>query len=159
MNKQKIIISNRSAESAMLTEFLRKYISTQNIPDKIFDDLRLAVEETFINIVNYAYPPEGLHKVTIALSHSANSIDITFTDTGRAFNPLTDCAATIDTRDRCGGGAGIHLIKSLTDQQEYRRIEKRNVFTVSKHFIDQSRDRNNNSLTGDNDVIRNKNQA
>jgi anti-sigma regulatory factor (Ser/Thr protein kinase) len=134
MNKQKIVVSNRSVESVTLAKFLRKYISTQNIPNKILDDLRLAAEEAFINIVNYAFPPEEVHKVTIELSHSSNSIDITFTDTGRAFDPLTDCTARIDSGDRCKGGMGIHLIKSLTDQQEYRRIENRNIFTISKLY-------------------------
>ena len=117
-----------------LAEFLHKYISTQNIPGKILDDLRLAAEETFINIVNYVYPPDENHNVTVELSHSANSINITFTDTGHAFDPLTNFSARIDTGERCKGGVGIHLIKSLTDQQEYRRIDKRNVFTLSKHY-------------------------
>jgi len=134
MNKQKIVVSNHSAESMVLAEFLRKYISTQNIPDEILDDLRLAAEEIFINIVNYAYPPNESQNVTVELSHSANSMKITFTDTGRAFDPLTDCTARIDSGDRCKGGMGIHLIKSLTDQQEYRRIENRNIFTISKLY-------------------------
>lgn len=134
MIKQIVAVTNRSAESVKLAECLREYVHTQNIPDEIFDDLRLAAEEIFINIVNYAYPREELHGVTVVFSHTANSMDITFTDAGRAFNPLTDYAAAIDTHDCCEGGMGIHLIKSLTDQQEYNRIEKRNVFTVSKYY-------------------------
>ena len=77
MYEQKIIIRNSTADSTALAEFLRKYISTQNVPDKILDDLRLAAEETFINILNYAYPPDENNNVTMQLSHSTNSINIT----------------------------------------------------------------------------------
>jgi anti-sigma regulatory factor (Ser/Thr protein kinase) len=137
MNKQQLIINNSSTECETLSKALSSYINTQDIPDEILHDLRLVTEETFINIVNYAYPPEETHEVTIELSHSDNRINITFIDAGKAFNPLTDCTASIDTDDHCDGGMGIHLIKSLTDKQEYNRIEERNVFTVTKHYTNQ----------------------
>jgi anti-sigma regulatory factor (Ser/Thr protein kinase) len=138
MNKQKIVINNSSAECKSLHEALNSFINKQNIPDDILHDLRLVTEETFINIVNYAYPPDETHNITIVLSHSYNCLDITFIDAGKAFNPLSDCVASIDTDDHCDGGMGIHLIKSLTDQQEYNRIEERNVFTVTKHYTNQN---------------------
>jgi len=134
MNKQEIVVSNHASESVVLAEFLRNYMNEQNLPDAIFDDLRLAAEEAFINIVDYAYPSEELQKVAMTLCHSAGSIDVTFTDTGRVFNPLADFAPSLSKEDCCDGGMGIHLIKSLTDQQEYNRIGERNVFTVSKRY-------------------------
>ena len=138
MNKQIVVVNNHSTESEILFEVLSTYISTQNIPDEILNDLRLVTEETFINIVNYAYPVKETHEVTIEFSHSGNRINITFIDSGRAFNPLSDCIPSIDSNDHCDGGMGIHLIKSLTDQQEYNRIEERNVFTVTKHYTNQN---------------------
>ncbi len=146
MNKQtdrkKIIVSNSSADSETVSDFLREYIHSQNISEDILADLRLATEEIFINIVSYAYPPEKKpeeeQKVTLELSHSSSSIDVTFTDTGRAFNPLTDCTPSIESDDHCDGGMGIPLIKSLTDRQEYNRIKNRNVFTVTKHYTNQN---------------------
>jgi anti-sigma regulatory factor (Ser/Thr protein kinase) len=138
MNKKKIVIHNHSTESKVLFEVLSTYIRTQNIPDEILNDLRLVTEETFINIVSYAYPTEETHEVTVEFSHSNSCIDITFIDSGRAFNPLVDCTTSLDTDNNCDGGMGIHLIKSLTDQQEYNRIEERNVFTVTKHYTNQN---------------------
>ena len=134
MNKQSIIINNLSTDSAALSKFIRHYISEENIPDTLLDDLHLATEETFINIVNYAYPPDETHKIIIEIWHSENSIDISFIDAGRAFNPLVDCTSDIETDDLSKGGMGIHLIKSLTDNQQYNRIDERNVFTVTKHY-------------------------
>ena len=137
MNKQTIIINNISTDSDALTKFISSYISTQNIPEIIFDDLRLATEEIFINIVNYAHPTNETHTITIELWHTKSSLNICFIDTGCAFNPIVDCTPSIDTNDHCEGGMGIHLIKSLTDKQDYNRIDKRNVFTVTKHYTNQ----------------------
>jgi len=131
---QKIIVSNSTSESNALSDFLSEYISSNNLPSEILDDLRLVIEEAFVNIVNYAYPAKKNQTVNIELSHSANAISITFIDTGRAFNPITDCKTSIESSDHCDGGMGIHIIKSLTDQQEYNRIEKRNVFKLTKHY-------------------------
>ena len=138
MNKQKLIINNISTDSNALSKFIGRYISEQNIPEIIFDDVRLATEEIFINIVNYAYPENETHKITIEFWHSENSINICFIDTGVAFNPLVDCMSSIETDDHCDGGMGIHLIKSLTDSQQYNRIDERNVFTVTKHYTKQN---------------------
>ena len=139
MNKQKhnqqvISLQNKTSESSKLSDFLAEYISSNSIPDVIHHDLRLAAEEAFVNIASYAYAKEDQQTVTIELSHTSNEISITFTDTGIAFNPLTDPAESKGTNDHCEGGMGIHLIKSLTDQQEYNRIKQRNVFTVTKYY-------------------------
>ncbi|VAW53404.1 hypothetical protein MNBD_GAMMA05-349 [hydrothermal vent metagenome] len=138
MNKQKIIIDNSSADSDALTKFIGSYTSAQNIPEILLKDLRLVSEEIFINIVNYAYPENETHKITIELWHTENSINITFIDTGRAFNPLVGCTPSIETDDHCEGGMGIHLIKSLTDNQKYNRINERNIFTITKHYTIQN---------------------
>jgi len=138
MNKQKLIINNISTDSDVLSKFIGCYISEQNIPEIILDDVRLAIEEIFINIVNYAYPKNETHKITIELWHSENNINICFIDTGVAFNPLVDHIPSIETDDYCDGGMGIHLIKSLTDSQQYNRIDERNVFTVTKHYTIQN---------------------
>ena len=134
INKQTIALQNKTSECGKLADFLTAFINSNDISGEIHNDLRLVLEEAFINVVTYAYSKEKNHSVTIEFIHSVNSISITFTDTGIAFNPLTDCDTSIETDDHCEGGMGIHIIKSLTDQQEYDRIEQRNVFTVTKHY-------------------------
>ena len=143
MNKQKhnqqvISLQNKTSESSKLSDFLAEYISTNSIPDVIHHDLRLAAEEAFVNIVNYAFANKETHTISIEISSAANTISITFIDSGIEFNPLLpldiNSDKNIDTDDFCKGGMGIHLIKSLTDQQKYNRIDQRNVFTVTKNY-------------------------
>ncbi len=134
LHKQTFSVQNAVSECSNLAELLAAFIKANDIPDEISSDLRLALEEIFINIVDYAYPKEEDHCIIIEFNNSADSVSITFIDTGIAFNPITDCSTDIDTDDHCEGGMGIHLIKSLTDQQKYDRIKQHNVFTVTKHY-------------------------
>ena len=139
MNKQKLTVKNSSDECPTVTDFLKDYIQRNNISAEILDDLRLVLEETFINIVHYAHPAaqEQEYDVNIELSHDAESISMTFIDNGGKFDPLTDNTKHMDIDDLCNGGMGIHIIKSLTDEQRYERVGQHNVFTVTKHYTKQ----------------------
>ncbi len=136
MNKQinSVVLKHRSSDSSKLHDFLSDNIRLDKIPAETQHDLRLAIEEVFINIVNHADVTSQDNEIIIELSHTIHSIDITFKDTGKAFNPLCDHENCMHEKDHSEGGMGVHLIKSLTDHQEYKRIDQQNVFTVTKHY-------------------------
>jgi len=133
-SKQVLTLQSTISDAGKLAEFLADYIKKFEIAEEIYNDLRLVAEETFVNIASYAYAGQAQQTVTIELNSTADKISMTFTDAGIAFNPLTDPAECKDTDDHCEGGMGIHIIKSLSDQQKYRRINQHNVFTVTKHY-------------------------
>jgi len=136
-NRQNLYLHNDQSDCTKLSDFLANYTQSSGISTNAHHDLRLVLEETFINIISYAFTDNNAHQVTVEFSCSVNTISISFIDDGIEFNPLThhtDTDQTIESNDHCEGGMGIHLIKSLTDQQEYNRIKKRNVFTVTKHY-------------------------
>ena len=138
LKRQVISLQNKTSESIKLSDFLGEFISANNIPDAIHNDLRLAAEEAFVNIVNYAFSNQETQTISIEISCNNNAISITFIDEGLAFNPLLaagiNSGESINTNDLCDGGMGIHIIKSLTDQQEYSRINQCNTFTITKHY-------------------------
>ncbi|MFV2005559.1 MAG: ATP-binding protein [Gammaproteobacteria bacterium] len=136
-NRQTITIQNRTTDCKKLFEFLLDYVDSNDISDDIFNDLKLIIEETFVNIASYAHEENETQTVTVELSSNTETISITFSDTGIAFNPITDCNKDIEKIDPCEGGMGIHIIKSLSDHLEYKRIKQRNVFTVTKHYTKQ----------------------
>ena len=133
-NRQSISLLNETSDSIRLADFLTEFVKKMNISGETYNDLRLVVEEAFVNIASYAYSEKNEQPVIIELSSTSSEISITFTDTGIAFDPLTDPAECKDTVDHCEGGMGIHIITSLTDHQEYNRVGQSNVFTVTKHY-------------------------
>ncbi len=137
-NKQTLTLLSKKTNTDKLATFLTEFVKASDIPNETHNDLRLIIEEAFINIVSYAYGEQGYQPVTIELRKHNNSISITFTDSGTAFNPLTDATEYKSTDDHCEGGMGIHFITSLTDQQEYHRVNQTNVFTLTKHYTRQN---------------------
>ncbi len=142
-NRQQICLQNQQGECEKIFHSLTDYLKTHKIDTGIQDDLRLALEETFINIISYAYPDtsrsdtlmdSNLHNITVEFSHDESSVYIRFIDDGIAFNPLSDAAPFNADKALDEGGMGIHLLCSLTDAQFYQRSERTNVFTLTKHY-------------------------
>jgi len=134
ISKQSIELRHQASDCRKLRDFLTQNIQMKNLPDEIQHDLRLVSEEIFSNIVNHADVTSRDSKINIELTSHADSINITFIDSGKAFNPLCDHENCMHDNDHSEGGMGVHLIKSLTDHQEYKRIDQQNVFTVTKHY-------------------------
>ena len=113
------------------------------VPAEIRHELKLVIEETFVNIASYAFDDNMDRSVELKLTRYSGEmpshqdiITISFLDHGIEFDPLARPAAESQSSfDE--GGMGIHLIRSLTDEQEYCRIDGRNVFTLSRSYTPQ----------------------
>jgi len=111
------------------------------LPPRAAYDLRLACEEIFLNIVNYAYPAyeahkKGLIRITWVDDPAARESTVTFQDTGIPFNPLKYPPPNLhgEVARRPIGGLGIMLIKKRMDKLDYQRIADKNVFAVTKKW-------------------------
>lgn len=95
----------------------------------------LAVEEIFINIVNYAYPQKkGKASVSIRVSGKPAVAEITFADRGIPYDPLekSDPDITLSARERKVGGLGIFLVKKNVDSMSYEYRDGQNILTLKK---------------------------
>jgi serine/threonine-protein kinase RsbW len=90
-------------------------------------DLRLALEEAFVNVVRYAWE-EGQHVVHLRLTREAGAVVAVLEDDGQPFNPLALPPFDPDTplQERRAGGMGINMVRRLTDEQTYERCGGRN---------------------------------
>jgi serine/threonine-protein kinase RsbW len=93
--------------------------------------LELAIEETVVNICQYAYEvPPGELLVRVSPAHSRFVVELV--DEGVPFDPLDmeepDLRAGLE--DRATGGLGIFLVRRLMDEVAYRRDGARNVLTL-----------------------------
>ena len=96
----------------------------------------IAVEEVYVNIAHYAYSPEHGEAIIGCDIELGNPpmVKITFTDWGRPFNPLAkeEVNTTLSAEERKIGGLGIHMVKRMMDELEYRYEEQKNIFIVWK---------------------------
>jgi OFA family oxalate/formate antiporter-like MFS transporter len=88
------------------------------------------LEEKAINLVNYPYHEPG--RFTVRVRHEEATFEADLIDQGLAFNPLSvaplDPTALLEHPEL--KGLGIHLIRQVTDEVRYKRIEEKNVLTL-----------------------------
>jgi serine/threonine-protein kinase RsbW len=113
---------------------------------KAIYQVELALEEVLVNVINYAYAkdperaPNQDHKSTdnieLNCSRNNNSLTITVTDQGPAFDPLDrpDPDTTLSVDERAIGGLGIFLTKQMMDSVSYERSQGKNILTLVKYL-------------------------
>ena len=99
--------------------------------------LRLSIEETVENVVQYAYKDGiGWMEVGTALEKNGFALTITLKDAGKPFNPLEkeDPDINLPLEEREIGGLGIYLCKQLMDDVQYRYEDGCNILTMKKEI-------------------------
>lgn len=96
---------------------------------------RLAAEEVFMNIVSYAYGPEGGDMlITCNLVEPEHTLTVKFTDKGVQFNPLEIGEPNLDAplEERDIGGLGIFLTTMHMDNVTYNFENDTNNLTMTR---------------------------
>ena len=103
---------------------------------KVSAGLRLALEETVVNVMNYAYPSGEYGEVTIYADSNYREVRFTVVDSGFPFDPTAVLSAdiTLDAKNRPIGGLGIHLTRKLVDSVSYCWKHGNNVLTLTKQI-------------------------
>ncbi|MBQ3754583.1 MAG: SpoIIE family protein phosphatase [Clostridia bacterium] len=113
--------------------FVTNFLQDKEVSKKAINQLLLAIEEIFANIVNYAYP-DGAGDVNVIVSIENNVLKITFKDKGVAYDPLerNDPDVSLNLNERKEGGLGVFITKKLVDNINYERKNDQNILTLEK---------------------------
>lgn len=117
--------------------FVKESLGGLGVSERAMAQIELVVEEIYVNIASYAYPP-GTGKVWVGcdVSEDTMSVTLTFTDCGPEFDPLKspepDTGAPLE--ERSIGGLGIFLVKRNVDGISYRRRDGYNILTIEKNL-------------------------
>ena len=128
-----ITVNASDDELSAVTELVMHKAERAGVDKSRISSLRLASEEIFGNIVDYAYPDKaGTVTVTVSEDKETGLLNITFTDHGQPFDPTgkSDPDIPDDLDDIRIGGLGIYLTKELTDSISYR-YDDANILTLS----------------------------
>ncbi len=132
----KVSLKIKAAPDALdrINEAIESISSQEDWPSDLLFTANLVVEELGLNVVNHAYRGEG-DEFEVIIKSEDHALTIEIIDSGPPFNMLTD-APTPDVEasmgDRPIGGLGIHLVKTMMDELEYRRERERNHLTMVK---------------------------
>ena len=129
-----IQIKNRKSEIARVSQSFKHLATSQNLPVNVVNAIDLALDELLNNIISYGYEDRNEHEISIVLSLSENQIILTVIDDGREFNPLDIPSADTKSslQERSIGGLGIHLVKNVMDEIDYKYENNKNYLMMKK---------------------------
>lgn len=104
----------------LMLAFVSLLLDANGCSDKARTQLRMAVEEIYVNQTLYAYP---LGDGWVEMRGSVENDVATFTliDGGTPFDPLAkaDPDIMLSGEERGIGGLGIYMVKTMVDELEY----------------------------------------
>lgn len=116
-------------------EFIEEELVKNECPLKQTIQIKVALEEVFVNVAHYAYPDsEGNVKVMVGYNEKEKSFTFRLIDEGVPFNPLLrdDPDITLTAEERNIGGLGIFITKKTMDNLTYSYENKQNILTIIK---------------------------
>jgi sigma-B regulation protein RsbU (phosphoserine phosphatase) len=131
---ESLTLRNDSRQVAQLSTFVKDVTGRLPLNAKQAGEIRLAVEEAVVNVMEYAYPVGTEGDVTIEVKSDGQQVKFIISDTGVAFDPTEAAKAdtTLSAEDRPIGGLGILLVRRLMDSINYERVDGRNILTLKK---------------------------
>ena len=131
-----IVLPNDTQEVPRLNTFVSDMCNSLDAPLDVTAQVQLAVEEAVVNVMDYAYPAGTRGELTVEVQADDEQLQFIIRDTGIPFDPTTtpEIDTTLSAKDRPIGGLGIHLVRQIMDDVQYRRIGEFNVLTLIKKY-------------------------
>jgi len=130
--EKELVVEAKPENLKTVHDFIADELEEAGCSAKLQREIKVAVEEVFINIAYYAYAPQS-GNVTIRIA-IGNIINIIFEDGGKPYNPLEkdDPVISAGAEERPIGGLGIYMVKKIMDAIEYRHEDGKNILLMSK---------------------------
>ena len=134
----RLTLSPRLSELTRIRNELDRYLRDGSLPETVRSTLLVVAEEVLINIVNYGCCDEASDTIEVKIEQESTVVHMEFIDSGKPFNPLKEAGRAtagqlVDNMEP--GGFGVHLVRELTNYQEYARKADRNYFRITKHIF------------------------
>ncbi|WP_052812974.1 ATP-binding protein [Desulfonatronum thioautotrophicum] len=132
------IITAQRGSIAGMAEIIQKMGRELEWSEKCIYQLNLALDEIISNTMEYGYAVPGTHRIEIFLELDGTLLKMKIKDNAAPFNPLEKAAPELDKpplqRERCVGGMGIHIMKTMMDAVRYRYEHGQNVLELEKNL-------------------------
>ena len=128
-------VKAKTDELDRVTDFVEEMLAPYECPMRTMLQLRLAIEEIFVNIASYAYSPEeGDAEIRCEVLEDPLRVVVQFLDSGRPFDPLAreDADTSEEALMSREGGLGILLVKKTMDDVQYSYEGGKNILTIMK---------------------------
>ena len=134
--RKNIVLANDTKEVPKLQTLVDEVCEAMEFDEKTSMQMRIAIEEAVVNVMDYAYPPGQRGEVTIEATSTDGCLKFTIIDSGKPFDPTVQAAVdtSLPARERRIGGLGIHIVRQMMDSINYERMDNLNVLTLKKNL-------------------------
>lgn len=136
VDRLRLELPNTAASLESLHEELERFVERHPVLAPVHGDLRVSLDEVVTNVVRYGYTDDRPHRIVVELALHDQAVEAVVVDDGRPFNPLEAPEPRTDgpLAERPIGGLGIHFVRQLMDELDYRREDGRNRLTLRKRL-------------------------
>ena len=134
---KELIVEAKKENLQEVQTFIDEQLEEVDCPMSAQISINIAVEELFVNIASYAYEHgEGVAVVQVSVHEEPLSVEITFIDNGKQYDPLAkaDPDTTLSAKERKKGGLGIFMVKKSMDNVSYEYKDGKNILTIKKNL-------------------------
>lgn len=130
--REKVPLTLEPAHLPRTLDELETILTRHGVPESVRGDLRLIAEEAVTNVLKYA----SARTIELALELEAHQARLELRDDGLPYDPLGAPSPDLESplEERPIGGLGIHLLKELTDEIQYRREAGFNILLLTKRL-------------------------
>ena len=132
--EESLVLQNDVRQVKTLNVFVQQVTERLGIEASLAKQIKLAVEEAVVNVMDYAYPAGMTGDIDVLAMSDGQWLKFVITDRGVAFDPTEKEKAdtTLTVEERPVGGMGILLVRELMDSINYERTDGQNVLTLKK---------------------------
>ncbi len=134
---KRITVSVNDEDPDPIVEFIEEELAEYDYSAKAFLQIQVAIEEVFVNIVQYSgLPPDETIEVRCEVLDDPLRAVIYFIDAGIPFNPLDSDDPDISPEGLMAreGGLGIFMVKQMMDDASYVHEDGKNILTITKNL-------------------------
>jgi anti-sigma regulatory factor (Ser/Thr protein kinase) len=134
LNEAEFALDGNFRELEPLTAQLAQFCRANDLGGDVEFELNLVLEELFTNAVRHG-GCEGMKPAAqIRLQSDPDGVSVEFADRGIAFDPLGAALPdlTVELANRKAGGLGIHLVRQIMQDLQYRRAGEWNRLTMRR---------------------------
>lgn len=134
IHEETITLKNNVDEVARLSTFQKTMLEKMGVEKSLARQIRLAVEEAVVNVIEYAYPAGVEGNVEVSMMTDGESLKVVICDSGVPFDPTLkeDIDINLSVEERQIGGLGIHLLRKIMDSVNYEHLNGKNTLTMTK---------------------------